>query len=319
MINDDKIQQQIEAYLNQDMSDLDRSRFEKIIHDDQELHEEVELQESVMQAIRNERMIALKAGLNQVNISLWSTTVLEIAKIAAITAGIGMATAGGYFILTNSKGTPTGTQGEKAQTEQIVNKQKEVPAETFTPVVAAPSSQEVAEQPKTIDFGSKLENGNAPSPGISSPVYSGRNNSSAKGQTRISGKETPAQNVEVDVREPGTSVINPSIAKDIAIPGDGISNKSSLESLNPEVVIKRDNKDKFHYQFSDSKLILYADFSDKLYEVLELNQNNQRQMFFAYDNKFYILDPNQIEISPLKEVKDANLVDLLKNYQKRKN
>jgi len=316
MVNNDKIQQQIEDYLNQDMSDLDRSRFEKLIHDNHELHEEVELQQSVMEAIRNERMLALKAGLNQVNISLWSTSVLEFAKIAAITAGLGMASVGGYLYF-SGRTTERQERVEKAKSELVL---EEKTTETDKEVVS--SSQTTPTEtaaPTTVPFVSRPENGVVTDSEVNKPIRKATQNAVSVGKSKVSKGATATGQPEVEAREPGTTQINPSSAKDIAIPGDGISNKTSLESLNPEVVIKRDNKDKFHYQFSDSKLILYADFSDKLYEVLELNQNDQRKMFFAYDNQFFILDPTQTEISPLKEVKDLNLIDLLKNYQKRKN
>jgi len=145
---------------------------------------------------------------------------------------------------------------------------------------------------------------------------------SQPGNTSGNSVQQPGQDLqsltETEALDPGTKQFVPSTAKDIPIPTDGISNKTLLESLNPEVVIKRDNKDKFHYQFSDSKLILYADFSDKLYEVLELNQNNEKQLFFGYNGKFFILDPKQTEISPLKPVTDANLIQVLADYQKRR-
>lgn len=312
---DDKIQQQIEAYLNQDMTDLERSRFEKLIHDDPELHEEVEMQESLVQAIRNERILMIKAGLNQTNVSLWSAGLLEAAKIAAVTVGLGLASAGGYFWYTSTANQPAASQEVSAQMSTPATK----PQET---VQNAPS--EVA-SPET--FRSNPDNGNEPV--LSSETSSDRKVIGHSGaQTRPSAKPNgkAAQAIgkeqqtlsETEALDPGMKQFLPSTAKDIAIPTDGISNKTSLESVNPEVVIKRDNKDKFHYQFSDSKLILYADFSDKLYEVLELNQNNEKQLFFAYDGRFFSLDTKQTEISPLKPVTDRNLIQILTDYQKRR-
>ncbi len=110
----------------------------------------------------------------------------------------------------------------------------------------------------------------------------------------------------------------PETPKDFGLPEDGITNKTKPESIQPEVVIKRDNKEKFHYQFSDGKLVLYADFSNKLYEVLELNQYGERQLYLAFDGKFFALDSQVSEISPLREVKDKNLIQILTDYQKRK-
>jgi len=315
---DDKIQQQIEAYLNQDMSDLDRSRFEKLIHDDEELHDEVEMQEATIEAIRNERMLGLNAGLSQVNISLWSVTLMEAAKVAAIVASIGIASVGGYYLYSSSKtqkSNPTPNVSEKSILADS-------PSENQTPTVD-PKEISGPENTKTPvrSFESKPEN--AVTPGISEKAGT----SKSIGFNQKKSKTNPVSPIEVnsssenntEVTEPNVKTITPSNAKDIALPEDGISNKSVLETVNPEVVIKKDNKDKFHYQFSDSKLILYADFADKIYEILELNQGNQKNMFLAFQNKFYSLDASKMEITPLKEVNDQQLIQVLNAYQKRKN
>ncbi len=310
----DKIQQQIEAYLNQDMTDLERSRFEKLIHDDPELHEEVEMQESLVQAIRNERILMIKAGLNQTNVSLWSTGLLEVAKIAAVTVGLGLASVGGYFWYSSSVKNTSARNEVAVQTTPTIKSQDDIqsaPAEVSSPQT----------------FQADDANGNMPveSSEVSAlPKTSGKHNTRNNHTDKSSGKVANGMNKdhqvlsETEALDPGMKQFVPSTAKDIAIPTDGISNKTSLESVNPEVVIKRDNKDKFHYQFSDSKLILYADFSDKLYEVLELNQNNEKQLFFAYDGRFFSLDAKQTEISPLKQVTDRNLIQILTEYQKRR-
>lgn len=319
---DDQIQQQIEAYLNQDMSDLDRSRFEKLIHDDPDLHEEVEMQESVMEAIRAERMLALKSGLSSVNISMWSTGLIELAKVAALVVGIGVAGVAGYQIYTN----------ESSSGSQSTRKEKSVqePTETVLqqPKLADKALENRVDKPSIGQFESNPSNGSDPiepkqrssavrkeSASISYQAASPK----TKPTTKL-GLESAEETSSVsEMNEPASKAVQAISTKDIVVPTDGITNKSALESVHPEVVIKRDNADRFHYQFSDNKLVLYADFSNKLYEVLELNQDNTKRMFFCYDSKFYQLNANQVEISPLKEVQDKGLIQILSAYQKRKN
>lgn len=317
---DDKIQQQIEAYLNQDMTDLERSRFEKQLHQDPELHEEVEFQESMLEAIRAERMVALKAGLNQVSISMWSTGLLEAAKIAAISMGIGLAGFGGYTYYQSLKGATVVQTVDSLQTNlPVVAQVEESPSSSAEAAATTDSPNADPAQTEATPAVTFTPNaGNAQEPAAASPAGTGRRQVN-RNEDKANETSVPAQVADAETREPGVKQVNPSVNKDINLPEDGITKKSSLESVHPEVVIKRDNKDKFHYQFSDSKLILYADFSDKLYEVLELNQQSEKQLFFAYDNRFFYLDPSQTEISPLKEVKDKNLVQVLTAYQKRRN
>ena len=308
--NDDKIQQQIEAYLNQDMSDLDRSRFEKMIHDDAELHEEVEMQESVLEAIRQERAFMLKAGLNQIPVSLWSTGVMEALKIAAISIGIGVAGVGGYYLYQERNATSASVSVETTSPVSQQDAPQIQSLESEEPEGPKPVSEPIPEKSQDLD---EMQHSTPQKPAISTQ------------KVKVADKSRSVENrpniltEESAIREPGTKAIQAPASKEVTLPNDGISQKSSLESVHPEVVIKRDNKDKFHYQFSDSKLVLYADFSDKLYEVLELNQSNEKQLFFSYDGKFFSLDPAQTEIAPLKEVKDKNLIQILSGYQKRKN
>ena len=311
-LNDDKIQQQIEAYLNQEMSALERTRFEKQIHEDADLHEEIEVQESLREAIRAERILQLKTSLNSLNVSLWSAGLMQTAKIAALVAGMGIAGGLGYYYYSQSnKPLPArlpSVNQPVAQAEK--NPLASVPqtTEEATPEVAEPQAREP-----------EVRNSETTSSGKVEASVSPRKNIPQKRDVSSSHADLPVAVGEAELSEPGMKQVNPASARDISLPTDGITDRNAPESVHPEVVIKRDNKEKFHYQFVDSKLVLYADFSDKLYEVLELNQNNQKKLFFAYDGRFFALDPMKTEITPLREVQDKNLIQVLAGYQKRRN
>lgn len=308
--SDEHIQHQIESYLNQEMTDLERSKFEKMIHDDPELHDEVEMQEAAMEAIRRERIFALKAGLSQVPISLWSTGLLQVAKIAAISAGIATAGLGGYFLLENTQHTKFEVQQSKVEVSG--NK----PLDLSTPIDGDSQEPEPVAQ---TNFDSKVDHSEAPINKLNPESQGGHIDRKESSKVKNSEMAFQGSNTTSEPIEPSIKSLSPQTGKDLANPVDGISNRTSLESVHPEVVIKKDNKNVFHYQFSDGRLVLYADFSEQLYEVLELNQNGEKQIFFCFDNKFFPLNPNQFEISPLKEVQDKNLIQILKAYQKRKN
>lgn len=309
--SDDKIQQQIEAYLNQEMTDLERSKFEKQIHEDPDLHDEVEFQQSLIEAIRAERMAQLKAGLSQVNISLWSVALTEAFKTAAIVAGIGLMGTGVYFGYDyfNTKNDPVNSEMPAVAHEPTVEAQKSLPA----------AVEPVEKVPAQAVFESKEANSNQaenPAPLVSNSKVVHKENLKLASGKQIKGNTSANFDLAEEPR-PGT-LIGPQ-TRDIEIPTDGVSEKVVLESIYPEVVVKRDNKDRFHYQFADSRLVLYADFGDKLYEILELNQKGSRQLFFSYDGKFYHLNPNNTEISPLLKVSDPALIRVLSSYQTKRN
>ena len=310
---DDSIQQQIETYLRQEMTDLDRSGFERRMHDDADLHQEVRRQEALIGAIRQERILSLKSGLQNVNISLWSTGFMEIARIAAISAGLGIASLGAYYYY---------QQGKAPEPVKVVQQANQKSADPATKVqseiefnksgLAEPGVQNKVEEshPEVLALNPE------PLVGGSKELERTANTSAQSGTPKT---VKNAFQPETEALEPGLKAAQPETSRDLAQPEDGISGMTSPESIQPEVVIKRDNKDKFHYQFSEGKLVLYADFNEKLYEVLELNQHNEKQLYLAYDGHFFVLDPSKTEISPLREVKDQNLVQILVAYQKRKN
>lgn len=311
----------IESYLNQEMNDLDRSRFEKMIHQDPELHDEVEFQQTTIDVIKKERVLALKAGLSQVPVSLWSLGLMQAAKVAAISLGIGLVSVGGYFGMNYlNRDNQSGPVGSNAQVEKSIKAVQTTP--TQPQAISSPQvskkENEVDEVAKSKSFESNSENAEIPSPANASKSSSAIKVVSARENGILA---SPAQktNSETEVREPGTTSPGMPVTQDISLPEDGITKKTSLESIHPEVVFKRNNRDNFHYQFSDSKLVLYADFNYKIYEVLELNQSGKKRLFLAYDGKFFGLDVNQTNITPLEEVKEGSLIQVLMEYQKRKN
>jgi len=310
---DDSIQQQIETYLRQEMTDLDRSGFERRMHDDAELHEEVRRQEALIGAIRQERILALKSGLQNVNISLWSTGLMEFARIAAISAGLGVASLGAYYYYQQGKAPEPVKLVQEAHQNLLVPEPKDQPEVEFKKSTPAQTGSQ-----------NKVEESDAEALALNpEPLVSGSKELDRTANTSVqSGNPKTIKNSfqpEAEALEPGLKAAQPETSRDISPPEDGISAMTAPETIQPEVVIKRDNKDKFHYQFSEGKLVLYADFNEKLYEVLELNQHNEKQLYLAYDGRFFVLEPSKTEISPLREVKDQNLVQILGAYQKRKN
>lgn len=289
------IQQEIESYLRQEMTDLERAGFERRMHEDAGLYEEVKKQDVLISAIRRERMLELKSGLQGIQISLWSATAMEYARIAAISAGIGLASLGGYLYL------------------QKQDKPLQLPKSEYS-VQKLPELK--SEKTETVD--TKLSTSVPELPEVQSDKPAGGLKSSPGPNSKVS--ETAATKVspETELEEPAFKTVLPATPEGISLPEDGISHKTAPESMQPEVVIKRDNRDKFHYQFMDGKLVLYADFNEKLYEVLELNQHGQKQLYLSYDGKFYALNPEVSEITPMTQVTNKDLLQILAVYQKRK-
>jgi hypothetical protein len=238
---------------------------------------------------------------------------MEVAKIAAVSIGIGLASAGGYFYFQNQK---DGKATISTEVNREVQPEVKIDKSSGAGLLPSNTKQEELMPEKQIPIAQDEEKGPDPevrSAGGQSSAMSSRSSSDLPVR-----KESVKPLQETDLQEPSLQASQLQTSGDPGLPEDGFSNNTKPESLQPEVLIKRDNKEKFHYQFSDGKLVLYADFSNKLYEVLELNQYGDRQLFLAYDGKFFTLDSRVSEITPLREVRDTNLIQILTNYQKRK-
>lgn len=71
----------------------------------------------------------------------------------------------------------------------------------------------------------------------------------------------------------------------------------------------------FHYQFASGKLVLYGDFDDSLFEVLELNVQDESTLYLFYKSNYYYLNDRSGEISELEAVKDEPLKEKLENLR----
>jgi hypothetical protein len=70
----------------------------------------------------------------------------------------------------------------------------------------------------------------------------------------------------------------------------------------------------FHYQFINSKLVLYGAFDKSLYEILEIN-GEHRTVFLFYKGSYYLLNEKESHVTPLEAIKDAALLRRLKEYR----
>jgi len=77
---------------------------------------------------------------------------------------------------------------------------------------------------------------------------------------------------------------------------------SSLDNLQIEKI--KDKKHNLYYQYYNNKLFLYGDFDSKPYEILELNTIKDKLIYLYFEDKYYGLNQNQIDIAALSVIKD---------------
>ena len=113
--------------------------------------------------------------------------------------------------------------------------------------------------------------------------------------------------------DPQTQVVLPPVPDDNAgfEPNsseiDEIENSRESRMEKMDVEIRQHPEYNFHYKYSNHKLFLYGSLEKEPYRLLELEQNGGRNLYLAYDHKYYYLKDQTITPEPLKPIKDKNL------------
>jgi hypothetical protein len=92
-----------------------------------------------------------------------------------------------------------------------------------------------------------------------------------------------------------------------------------IERLNTLAILKETTTDteieifapvieeKYHYRYFNNKLYLYGNFDQEPYEIVELNNKGDRQLFLSYKNNTYVIEQNVTETAQLKKLNDKML------------
>ena len=100
--------------------------------------------------------------------------------------------------------------------------------------------------------------------------------------------------------------------EEIAVPENDILENTPTVSAGISVELESGTQYDFHYRFLGNRLFLYGNFTEELYDILEIKTDTESQLFFSYKDKFYQLDRDQQEITPLQEITNEELNTRLK-------
>jgi len=100
-----------------------------------------------------------------------------------------------------------------------------------------------------------------------------------------------------------------------------LNNSNSIEEelSNTETKIEDNKKEPIRYQYYNEKLFMYGNVSRGI--VMPMEINGVTKHFLSYEDKFYILNENQIEISEPVEVTDSLILEQLilrRDFNKKK-
>ena len=283
--------ERIEAYLNNELSESEGQQLMQDINSDSSLKSDFQFQESVIDGIKDYRKKELIARLD--NIQVASTGQSMLLKGISI-VGIATVVSVGTYFWVNSKDEQPIDIEETNNTEQIVT-QPEEPQELAIDEV---KKEDIAEE-ETITTEKVAETVD------STPAVTA---------TPKEDKSTVIPDVVIpDVEEPesGTSL---DVEEDLSAPEAMAASSIRLRS-STDVEVKLNKKYDFHYQVKNGGLILYGNFNDSPFEVIELNTNQGINSYLYFEDHFYSLANDSEEIKPLKVIENKELV---KELEKRR-
>jgi cytoskeletal protein RodZ len=285
----------LDQYVGNRLTSQARAAFEKKLASDTSLQNEFNIQQRVVEKIREARIKELKAMFNSVPASALEPTgtslVTQITVGVAIVGAIG---AGIYFYLSN----------EDKVSDQQVAKQEEVTSQapqTIEPQQEETSTQEspATDQPKSSESESVV------------PPSENKERDTETPQASDDAKEEAKGPAPLDVFDPSEETEAPGATPETKITESSPLSKSSI-------VVETDNNNKkynFHYQFKNGKLYLYGTFEKNLYEIMEFFSGNKRTVFLYYKESYYLLNEENETIKPLAPINDPSLLKKLKDYR----
>lgn len=266
------------------MSGEEINAFELRLQNDPELKSEFQFQSETIEAIKAYRKAELKTRLDNLNVgsSGFSIPGVKLAMVAAVSISVGL---GIYYYTADD--TTEAAQQEEVIAEENTNNAEEISSEAGENI---PTSEE-------------------------------ENAVAAENEEMISESGSVEAEENLIENEPAAEFTDPTGGVDEATDVSEIEEVEAVETpinetvADLEIESKEDTKHTFHYKFYNSKLYLYGDFKNVPYEIIEYNTPSGKSLYLFYNSQYYYLEANQMEVSPLQEVKEEKLIEELESLR----
>ena len=278
----------VAAYFDNELSEAEKQDFLKELEANPELKSEFEFQQQVVEGIQAARKAELKAMLDNVPVTSVGTSSTSIIYKAILGGAATILVGTGIYWYYFSSNTPAESVQEPVTIEYTDKEQVvEIDNSDVNLEDNKIESQQNAHSEADNKRSSKVENKPSGTPKVNMPEMPDTDDGFAS-------KTLPEESLEVP-----KTVRNASV---------NLNSKIDVE-------VKMKKKYDFHYQFASGKLVLYGDFDDSLFEVLELNVQDESTLYLFYKSNYYYLNDRSGEISELEAVKDEPLKEKLENLR----
>jgi hypothetical protein len=288
--------ERIEAYFNNELSEADKQQLMQDINSDASLKSEFKFQESVIDGIKDYRKRELIARLD--NIEIVSTGQSILLKTIGAVGIATVVTVGTYMWVNRAEDQPVISE-EVNNTEQLVTQ----PEDTQEKLVNEIEPNNIIEEER-VSEGEKV-NTELVSEVVetkSGTVKSEKDDSAVVPHVIIPEVQEPESDSSIDVDE------------DLSAPEAMASSTIRLRS-STDVEVKLSKKYNFHYQVKNGGLILFGNFNDSPFEVIELKTNQGINSYLYFEDHYYSLANDSEEIKPLKIIENEQLI---KELEKRR-
>lgn len=278
----------LDLYVSNRMSVDEKAAFEKQLHADAELLQEFQLQQKVIEGLRQARVAELKNMFNNVPASALTGSSAAFIKATVGVVVTGIIATGIYFYLKPEVNKPQIPVAEEAKVESPEpTKAEEIQPGPETPIEAVPVEEKKFEK------------------------------SAPKKITKKEKAAEPVAKPAIDVFEPEADLDSQATASTVAPIKEATAEKVTHGSI-ALGIDKTNKKYPFHYQFKDDSLLLFGPFEKNVYEIMEFfSDDNKRTIFLFYKDHYYFLKEDSEKIKPLKAISDPALIKKLRDSRKK--
>ena len=285
-MDSNKFSRLIDAYFNGKLSDGEMKAFESKLNHDPMLRSEFDLQQDIINQLKELRRAELKARLNDVPVGGGFGEFLmgsEALKYAAGIATVSLIGLGTYFYFL----APDTSNMEMASFDiqpKSIHFESQRPADLDLEIEERIMAKEIV--PFVTESEPLSESSDADDkvvPVAKAPVF------------------TEPQIVEMFDEE------TDNIVEDIddSTPLAPITEKAVSDL---KVETKKKGKYDFHYRFYQNKLFLFGDFEGEPYEIIEINSKSGKKLFLYNDGAYSRINQSVYKITPLKVITDETLI-----------
>lgn len=288
----------LDQYVSNRLAAQDRTAFEKKLAADSSLRQELQIQQRVVEKIREARVSELKTMFNSIPASELEPDGTSVGTKIALWAAVAAVTgAGVYFFLTSDN---SDVSSDVTSHEQVIDQ--------------TPETAEPAESPSTSNNHAPATADDNDTDNAVTPQSENKDQASDTPQVQVDPQtDQSAKPAPLDVFDPTEEERQSSDAAK----GPGAAAESTpLHKSSIAVEFDSDNKRyDFHYQFKNGKLLMYGTFEKNLYEIMEFFSDNKRTVFLYYKDNYYLLSEEDDNVKPLTPISDPVLLKKLKDYR----